>query len=134
MLINLTNHPVKGVFDPKENRYRNPWSEEQIKAAIQQYDEIIELPFPVISPYWTAAEIKEEALEYTRKCISLLKEPSTRNAVHIGGETMFCFYMTTYLLREGYQVVSASSDRIIEAIGENKIIKKFQFINFRKYE
>lgn len=133
MLINLTNHPVKGVYDKNKNIYQNSWSEEQLSAAIESFDEVVELPFPEISPYWDVSEIKKMAQDYCSRCIAILKRPSLRNAVHIGGETMFCYYVISLLLKEGYQVVSASSDRIVEDLGENKTIKKFKFIKFRRY-
>lgn len=134
MLINLTNHPVKGVFDENKKTYQNSWSKEQLDAAIALYDEIIELSFPQISPYCNTSEVIELAQEYCNRCVELLKQPSLRNAVHIGGETMFCYYVISFLLEKGYQVVSASSDRIIENLGENKIIKRFNFVKFRRYE
>lgn len=134
MLVNLTNHPVRGVFDKNKNTYQNAWSEEQLVSAIELFDEVVELPFPEISPYWDVSEIKAIAQEYCKRCIAMLKRPSLRNAVHIGGETMFCYYVISLLLEEGYQVVSASSDRIVEDLGENKTIKKFKFIKFRRYE
>lgn len=134
MLINLTNHPVKGVFDENKKTYQNSWSNEQLDAAIALYDEIIELSFPQISPYCNTSEVKELAQEYCNRCVDLLKQPSLRNAVHIGGETMFCYYVISFLLEKGYQVVSASSDRIIENLGENRTIKRFKFVKFRRYE
>lgn len=134
MLINLTNHPVKGVFDENKKNYQNSWSKEQLDAAIALYDEIIELSFPQISPYCNTSEVKELAQEYCNRCVELLKQPSLRNAVHIGGETMFCYYVISFLLEKGYQVVSASSDRIIENLGENRTIKRFKFVKFRRYE
>lgn len=134
MLINLTNHPVKGVFDENKKIYQNPWSKEQLDTAIALFDEIIEFPFPQISPYCNVSEVKELAQEYCNRCVAILKQPSLRNAVHIGGEIMFCYYVISFLLDKGYQVVSASSDRIIENLGENRVVKKFQFVKFRKYE
>lgn len=134
MLINLTNHPVKGVFDENKKIYQNPWSKEQLDTAIALFDEIIEFPFPQISPYCNASEVKKLAQEYCNRCVAILKQPSLRNAVHIGGETMFCYYVISFLLDKGYQVVSASSDRVIENLGENRIVKNFQFVKFRKYE
>lgn len=98
------------------------------------YDEVIELSFPQISPHYNASEVKELAQEYCNRCVEILKQPSLRNAVHIGGETMFCYYIISFLLEKGYQVVSASSERIVEELGENKIIKKFKFVKFRRYE
>lgn len=134
MLINLTNHPVKGVFDENKKTYENPWSKEQLNAAIALYDEVIEFPFPQISPYCNASNVKELAQEYCNRCMAILKQPSLRNAVHIGGETMFCYYVTSFLLSKGYQVVSASSERIVKELGENKTVKKFKFVKFRRYE
>lgn len=134
MLINLTNHPVKGVFDENKKTYQNPWPKGQLDVAIALYDEVIELSFPQISPHYNASEVKELAQEYCNRCVEILKQPSLRNAVHIGGETMFCYYIISFLLEKGYQVVSASSERIVEELGENKIIKKFKFVKFRRYE
>lgn len=134
MLVNLTNHPVKGVFNSQKKEYQNAWPLEQFNAAIELFDEIVELPFPEILPDWGASEVKILAQKYCDQCIALMKNPSSRNAVHIGGETMFCYYAISFLIAQGYQVVSSTSERIVEDLGDNKIVKKFRFIKFRLYE
>lgn len=133
MLINLTNHPVKGVFNPEKKEYQNAWSLEQINAAIELFDEIVELPFPKIPANWSTFEVKTLAQEYCNRCIAIMKSPSLRNAVHIGGETMFCYYFITLLMKEGYQVISSTSERDVEELEENSSIKKFKFVRFRQY-
>ncbi len=134
MLVNLTNHPVKGIFNSQKKEYQNAWPLEQLNAAIELFDEIVELPFPEILPDWSASDVKILAKKYCDQCIALMKNPSSRNAVHIGGETMFCYYVILFLMTQGYQVVSSTSERIVENLGDNKIIKKFKFVKFRQYE
>ena len=55
MLLNLSNHPVRGVWNPQKERYENAWSPEQVSAAHAEFGEIIDEPFPIIPPEYSGS-------------------------------------------------------------------------------
>ena len=119
MFINLTNHPS------------SEWGMIQKNAAIEQYGNIIDLPFPAVAPDWSELMIQERADEYFHKCVELIGVEKSGSAVHLAGELSFCFYLAQLLLHEGYTCVTSTTKRIVETHGN---VKKstFQFCCFRK--
>lgn len=60
MLINLSNHPS------------TKWGKKQKQAAIAQYNEILDLPFPQIEPEATIEYVLELAEKFSAKAKELL--------------------------------------------------------------
>ena len=117
--INFTNHRL------------SVWSAEQVRQA-REYGEIIDMPFPSISPCMSDEELLSLAESYTEQIISY--EPS---CVLCQGESVFATLMVTMLMKRNIPVVAAASTRkVTETVTEDgKTIKNavFEFECFRKY-
>jgi hypothetical protein len=122
MLINLSNHPSSN------------WSEEQKRAAVEQFGEIMDIPFPTIAPEADIDAVLATANEYTDKCVELLKnENNDKSAVHIMGEMTFTYNVVRYLGHQGIDAVASTTQRevIVEANGQKTSV--FRFVQFRGY-
>ena len=89
MLINLSNHPTE------------QWSDKQATTARLQFGELVDMPFPPISPSFSSNEVSDLANDYLQKCKKLLEKETPPNAVHLMGETVFCFLLGQLLLKAG---------------------------------
>jgi hypothetical protein len=121
MLINLSNHK-------SEN-----WEKSQKEAAIIEFGEIVDIEFPQINPEWDNAKIQELAKEYhNRILIELSNIAGKHNAVHLMGETVFCFVLANLLKKAGVKCVASTTKRNAK---ESNGIKtsSFEFVKFRKY-
>src|SRR5699024_12283362 len=94
MLLNYTNHPS------------NYWPDAQKQAAIEQFEEIQDLPFPNVDPNATAGEVRQLAKEYESKIRKI--DPT---AVHIMGELNFTFCLVEGLKALGYPCYASTSRR-----------------------
>lgn len=120
MLLNLSNHPSA------------KWSEAQRQAALEQYGEIRDLPFPQIPPEADTEEVRRLAEEYETQ-IRQLADDRPRFVVHVMGELTFTFILVNRLLSIGIPCVASASKRIvIEESGGHKI-SQFNFVKFRSY-
>jgi hypothetical protein len=115
MLLNLTNHPS------------SQWSEKQYNHAIELYQEIIDLPFPQISPTLDSAGLNLLVEEYEHKIRKI--DPLV---VHIMGEMTFSFRLVQKLKAIGILCIASTTERITEQIGDTKT-SRFEFIQFRAY-
>lgn len=128
MLINYTNHPSKN------------WSKEQIGAAEQKYEEILDIPFLNVVPSWTEEEVYRAACEEYKKIIKIIGEEKLQEettAVLCQGEFTLSFLIIKFLMSRNIKVISAVSNRIVEEKEENGITKKvatFKFLGFRSYD
>ena len=134
MFINYTNHP-------SEN-----WSEKQ-KTAAAQYGEIIDMPFPDISPKTTIEKMNELVKGECNRIVETV-ENAEHSAVLCQGESVFTYMLVDALLkrRQGayrwqsglrsLKVLSAASERkVIEKKtgGVTQKISEFCFEGFREY-
>lgn len=119
MLINCTNHRL------------SEWSAEQISAA-EKWGEIMEYPFPDVSPYSTSNEIKIQAAEIADDIAC--KNPQ---AVIVQGEMNMSFAIVSELKKKNICTLAAVSERIVNITkaDDGSIIKtsKFRFAGFREY-
>lgn len=121
MLLNLSNHPSQN------------WDKIQIKAAINAYGQIKDIPFPGIDPEWNIKKIDSLAKEYSSKIqIELLSCPANSFAVHLMGETAFCFSLANILKRKKINCVCSTTRR--NAVENNGVKTSiFEFVQFRNY-
>lgn len=115
MLLNLTNHPS------------SQWSKKQFDHAIELYQEIIDLPFPQISPALDSASLNFLVEEYEHKIRQIA--PSV---IHIMGEMTFSFRLIQKLKSIGILCIASTTERITEQVGDTKS-SRFEFIQFRAY-
>ena len=119
MLINISNHPS------------NQWSLKQFSAAKRKFGEVVDLPFPYISPSATSKQVRKKAEVYFKKIIDLFKNSKNKsNAVHLMGEFTFVIYLYELLKKKGIPMVVSTTDRIVEE-REGKKIVTFNFVKFR---
>lgn len=115
MLLNLTNHPCK------------LWSEKQYNHALELYKEVIDLPFPQISPALDSSALDVLVEEYEQKV-----RQTSPLVVHIMGEMTFTFRLVNRLQAIGISCVASTTERnIIESNGIKTSI--FEFVQFRVY-
>ncbi len=121
MLINLSNHPF------------TEWSETQRTAALEQFGEVVDLPFPSIDPHWSTEQVVELAKEYLQQCRDLQRTSKGAVTVHLAGEPTFCFALAALLQQAGIAVVTSTTHRKILRNSDGSISRLFEFIQFRPY-
>ncbi|MCR9101387.1 MAG: TIGR02221 family CRISPR-associated protein [bacterium] len=114
-LINLSNHPSE------------KWSKAQHEAAIEQYGNIYDIPFPDINPNMNAEQMQALVLQYSETIQSL-----SPTAVHLMGEMTFTFALVQKLKAAGIPCVASTSHRKVEERDGKKIVQ-FEFVQFRPY-
>lgn len=119
MFINCTNHRL------------DEWSENQIKAS-SVWGDVVELPFPDVSPYAAADEVSEIADKYTEKIVSMKPD-----AVLVQGEMTMCFAIVNRLKTHNILAVAATSERVsdirTDESGNSIKTSYFKFVAFREY-
>lgn len=115
LFINFSNHPSAN------------WLEEQYKAA-SQYGQIVDIPFPSVSPQWTSEQVIELAKEYAEKIISMQPD-----IVMCQGEFTLSYHVIALLKENGIKVVAACSERHVTEDEAGKKIVEFCFEQFREY-
>lgn len=121
MLINLTNHPSSN------------WTEKQLKAANRKFGDVVDIPFPYISPFASSTQVQKKAKIYFDKILSLIKNTKDKsNAVHLMGEFTFVFNLTLMLKKKKIPVVASTTKRLVEEKDGKKIVD-FDFVRFREY-
>lgn len=123
MLINLTNHPI------------SRWNEEQMQKAEALYGSISDYSFPAVPVEYTAEDVAHLADKIVKEILDRRIE-GTRFAVMCQGEFTLTYALVSRFQREGVEVISAVSERIVkeEKVGEE--IRKtaiFKFGGFREY-
>ncbi|HAY71603.1 MAG TPA: hypothetical protein DCX89_06905 [Saprospirales bacterium] len=115
MLINLSNHPFSS------------WPENQQQAAIKQYGEVTDLPFPHIDPSADHDQVLMLAEDHLSKIRKM--PPAT---VHLMGELTFCFILAGLLRKDGIPCVSSTTRREV-VMHHNVKTAVFEFVKFRPY-
>ena len=119
IFVNHTNHPSAH------------WGREQTVAA-QTFGEIVDVPFPAVSPQSTSEEIREFVQSNAEKILA------TKPAVVLcQGEFNYTFAMVERLKNFGVTVVAATTERVsheeILPDGTTQRVATFNFVRFREY-
>ena len=130
MLINLSNHPAYKI-ENEEKIFL--WSEKQLSIA-SKFGDIIDMPFPQIPPEYTTEQVYALATEYLNRCADLIQPSESESAIHITGETTFCFALIQMLLKKGYKCITATSNRNVKTGENGEKIVMFDFEQFREYK
>lgn len=112
--VNFTNHP------------HSSWEPNQIEAALS-YGDIVDIPFPNVSPVLSSEEIYLLGQEYTDKILAA--HPA---AVMCQGEFSLAYNVIYRLKGKGIKVVAACSERNTITVG-NERRSFFSFVQFREY-
>lgn len=127
MLINLSNHPSSN------------WGEKQKQAAIAQYNEIVDIPFPQIAPEATIEDVLKLAEHYAEKAKKLLGYTDVKNfdtktnAVHIMGEMTFTHNVVRFLGHNAIPCVASTTKRTVKEEANGQKTSVFEFVQFRPY-
>ncbi len=120
MLINLSNHPSSS------------WSDKQLSAAHDLYEEITDIPFPPISADSSRDRIMCIADGLVEKILCMKPD-----AVMCQGEFTLTYAVVSRLKQRGIKVISACSDRVAEELilpdGTIEKTAIFDFVQFREY-
>lgn len=119
MLINLSNHPL------------STWSNKQKNAAIALYGEVVDYPFPHVSPDSDLDEIKKLAKRIFEEIINQYKDKKI--TLHIMGEFSLVYQLVSLFQLKKIPCVLSTSNRIVEeqTDGSKKVF--FDFVKFRSY-
>ena len=118
MLINFSNHP---------SLY---WDENQREAS-RCYGEIIDLPFPAVTPNCNYDQLQALVQEWVQKIVALGSAHDT--TVHIMGEMTFTFMVVTRLKELGIRCVASTTERKVTYTADGVKQTEFQFVKFREY-
>ena len=99
----------------------------QKNTAIDLYQSIVDMDFPIVSPNSTDDQITQLAQNYVKQLISL--KPS---AVHVMGEMNFTHKCVTILKEYDIKCIASTT---VRNSTENANIKTshFEFVQFREY-
>lgn len=117
MLINLSNHPSA------------LWEAAQLKAA-HIYGEVEDMPFPVVEPEMSTADVARLAETYAEK---LLNRYGTSITVHVMGEMTFTYQVVCHLKAKGICCVASTTERMVQMASNLQKVSEFQFVQFREY-
>jgi hypothetical protein len=120
VLINLSNHPIA------------EWSEKQLKQAITQYGEVIDISFPAIPPEADSDEVRQLALDVVSSICS--KHINEKFTVHIMGELTFVYMAVQEFHKKGIECVASTSQRKVLSLANGEKVSQFHFIRFREYQ
>lgn len=120
MLINITNHPSSA------------WGEKQKNEAETNFGQIIDLPFPNISPTASNEELDEIAVVIVDRAKDL-HDLEYGITAHVMGEMTFVFKLVKVLNLHGIRCVASTTQRnTTEKDGVKTSI--FEFVQFREYK
>lgn len=124
MLINLSNHP-----------YKEEWQPKQIEIAERLFGEIVDLSFPQIEPHLDIAQVKEIAEKYVVDCLRILENSSStrKNAIHVMGEMTFVYQFVKLMHEKGVLCLASTTTREVQYI-EGKQTRDFKFVQFRPFD
>lgn len=115
VFLNFSNHPS------------DSWTDAQTKAALENADRIVDIPFPPVNPAMDETALDSLAEEMTKQILSY--SPVT---VMCQGEFGLSFSVIKKLLAKGVTVVHACSERKVHVNGNIKTVQ-FDFVQFRKF-
>ncbi len=115
MLINFSNHPS------------SLWPGNQKQTAIDNFGEVIDIPFPNIDPRASSAALEALAAGYIH--VLTAHENAT---IHIMGELTFTFILVDKLRALRRSCVASTTERTVKQEGDTKKVK-FEFVAFRAY-
>ena len=119
--VNFTNHTS------------NKWAAAQLEAA-KEYGDIIDIPFPMVSPVATKEDIQELAEKSVQDILS-----NSPSAVMVQGEMTLVYNVVRRLQDKGIVCVAACTrrrtDEEVQKLAAAGLTKEgmFEFMGFREY-
>lgn len=125
MFFNISNHPAH-----TEN---STWSPEQIAEANKLGGEVVDIPFPTVTPEMSDEQIAMIARETARDVAGMAE--GTLSAAMVAGEYVTTIRLIAELQKVGISCYFGQSNRIAEERiedGKTVVVHKFIFAGFRK--
>ncbi len=119
MLLNLSNHPSSA------------WSVEQMNATVEQFEQVVDMPFPNIDPHATSEEVEQLAYQYARTLHSQYIHGLT--SLHIMGEMTFT-YALLKALKNSFDCYASTTERTAFEEADGCKTVQFKFVQFRSYQ
>ena len=120
VFVNVSNHPSDN------------WSKEQLKAARQYGDSILDIPFPEIDPNCTDQEMDALVNETFAEIMKI-----DADWVMVQGEYVFTYRLVQKLQGQNKHVVASQTKRFVReetnAEGHTQTVREFRFAGFREY-
>jgi hypothetical protein len=117
-MLNISNHPS------------GRWPEEQLSAVSAWADEVVDLPFPHVSPSMDADGLKELAEGILAEVES---HRSRVTAVHLMGELTLTYRLAYRLQQKGFTVLASTTERRVLQEENGQKTSEFRFVQFREY-
>ncbi len=118
MFYNVSNHPSAR------------WGGKQTAAARALGGEITDVPFPVIDPTLTAAQVRALASDFVAGLAARLKPG---DVVHVMGELCAVYAIVGLLQARGVRCVASTTERQAMELPDGSKLSKFRFVAFRDY-
>jgi len=96
----------------------------------------MDIDFPAIDPDISEEVLAQLAGEYAKKIKNIFElrgENSELNAVHIMGESNFCFCLVSLLLKEKIRCFASTTRRNVIYANDSTKNSTFEFVQFREY-
>lgn len=120
VFLNLSNHPL------------DVWGINQIEEARKLGENLIDLPFPNVSPSMSPAEITKLSEVQIEKIKEIAKDYDSV-VVHVVGEPTLVFNVVTMLKNLGIKCVASTTERMSAILPDGQKLSEFKFITFREY-
>lgn len=118
VFLNLSNHISPG------------WSAEQRAAAIELASDVHDLPFPVVDPAWSEAEVAAAAARFLAEREE--RWGDVREAM-VAGEPLMALYLVAGLQAQGVRCWTATTERRTEVRPDGTKVSVFGFVRFRAW-
>ncbi len=117
VFINFSNHPS------------DKWGSAQLNAAAA-IGKIVDIPFPVIEPLASHADV----LELAEQCVCHVLDMACGHdaTVHIMGEMTLTYHIVRLLTEHGIPCVASTTERLVTEV-DGKKVSEFRFVQFRRY-
>lgn len=127
-----SNENLPTIFINYSNHPSDNWSSEQLTAAKEYGEEMVDLPFAQIDPEASEESISKIAESETAKLLNLT---AGKNAtVHIMGEMPLTFALVKRLQARGVRCVASTTERCVRETDDGVKESIFKFVRFREYE
>jgi len=104
----------------------------QINKALEQFGEVMDMPFPVINPEGDEMYIKDMAHTYLQRILAM-RDRYPDLTVHIMGELTFCYALVRLLKKNRIACVASTTTRKVIIANNSKKVSEFEFVRFRYY-
>ena len=120
MFINISNHPS------------DFWQMEQLKEA-EKFGEIVDYPFPVVSPYLNEEQLSVLADDTVSKVLETVRHDVKNCVLHIMGEMTLTYMLVSRFRKLGFSCIASTTSRQSEVHQDGTKISHFVFVRFREY-